>query len=458
VISLSNMLIKNAKVITTMNANRDQLKDNDILIKGNKIHKIAKNIDVSNEQIDEVIDGSKYYVYPGLINTHHHFYQTFTRNIPQVQNVELFDWLKFLYPIWSRLTPEVVYYSTLVATGELLKTGCTTSVDHFYVFPKNQPPELLDNEFYAAKEIGIRLHSSRGSMSLSEKDGGLPPDSVVQTENEILKDSQRIIEKFHDPSPFSMHRVILAPCSPFSVTSTLLNLSIQLAREYNVCSHTHLAETKDEERFCIETFGKRPLEYMESLDWLGPDVWFAHGVHFNEEEIDKLALTQTGVAHCPVSNSKLASGAANIPYMLKKGVKVSLAVDGSASNDSSNMILEMKTAFLMSRLIYGISAITAEDVLRMATKGGSEVLNQPEIGSLEEGKAADMFLVRWDRLGYSGGLYDPISMLINTGDSQIVDMTIVNGEIVVKDGELVKVDERKIIDKANELSKTMVEA
>jgi cytosine/adenosine deaminase-related metal-dependent hydrolase len=224
-----------------------------------------------------------------------------------------------------------------------------------------------------------------------------------------------------------------------------------------VCSHTHLAETKDEEKFCIETFGKRPLEYMESLDWLGPDVWFAHGVHFNEEEIDKLALTHTGVAHCPVSNSKLASGAANIPYMLKKGVKVSLAVDGSASNDSSNMILEMKTAFLMSRLIYSISAITAEDILRMATKGGSEVINQPEIGSLEEGKAADMFLIRWDRLGYTGGLYDPISMLINTGDSQIVDMTIVNGEIVVKDGELVKVDERKIIDKANELSKRMVE-
>ncbi|PNS01304.1 hydroxydechloroatrazine ethylaminohydrolase [Petrotoga miotherma DSM 10691] len=455
---MSNILIKNAKVITTMNTNRDQLKDHDILIKGNKIHKIAKNIDLSNEQIDEVIDGSKYYVYPGLINTHHHFYQTFTRNIPQVQNVELFDWLKFLYPIWSRLTPEVVYYSTLVAAGELLKTGCTTSVDQFYVFPKNQPPDLLDNEFYAAREIGIRLHGSRGSMSLSEKDGGLPPDSVVQTENEILKDSQRIIEKFHDPSSFSMHRVILAPCSPFSVTSTLLKQSIQLAREYSVCSHTHLAETKDEESFCIETFGKRPLEYMESLDWLGPDVWFAHGVHFNEEEIDKLALTQTGVAHCPVSNSKLASGAANIPYMLKKDVKVSLAVDGSASNDSSNMILEMKTAFLMSRLIYGISAINAEDVLRMATKGGSEVINQPEIGSLEEGKSADMFLIRWDRLDYTGGLYDPISMLINTGDSQIVDMTIVNGEIVVKDGELVKVDERKIIDKANELSKMMVEA
>jgi len=455
---MSNILIKNVKIIITMDANKTQLKDHDILIKGNKIHKIAKNIDVSNEKIDETIDGSKYYVYPGLINTHHHFYQTFTRNIPQVQNVELFDWLKFLYLIWSKLTPDVVYYSTLVAAGELLKTGCTTSVDHFYVFPKNQPPDLLDNEFYAAKEIGIRLHGSRGSMSLSEKDGGLPPDSVVQTEKEILEDSQRVIEKFHDPSPFSMHRVILAPCSPFSVTSTLLYESVQLAREYQVSSHTHLAETKDEEQFCLDAFGKRPLEYMESLDWLGSDVWFAHGVHFTEEEIDKLASTKTGVAHCPVSNQKLASGAANIPYMLKKGVKVSLAVDGSASNDSSNMILEMKAAFLMSRLMYGIGAISAEDVLHLATKGGSEVINQPEIGSLEEGKAADMFLVRWDRLGYAGGFYDPISMIVNTGDSQIVDMTIVNGEIVVKDGQLVKVDEKNIISKTNELSKMMLEA
>lgn len=454
---MSNILIKNVKSIVTMNENREILEGYSILIKGNKIEKIGKDIDISDEKLDEIIDGSNCYVYPGLINTHHHFYQTLTRNIPQVQNVELFDWLKFLYPIWAKVSPKAVYYSTLVAAGELLKTGCTTSVDHFYVFPKDQPPDLLDNEFNAAKDIGIRLHASRGSMSLSEKDGGLPPDSVVQTEREILEDSQRVIEKFHDPSVYSMNRVILAPCSPFSVTKELLEESIKLARQYNVSSHTHLAETKDEEQFCLDKFGMRPLEYMESLGWTGPDVWYAHGVHFTEKEIDKLASTKTGVAHCPVSNQKLASGAAKIPYMLNKGVRLGLAVDGSASNDSSNMILEMKIGFLMNRLIHGIKSITAEDILHIATVGGSQLINQPELGSLEEGKAADLFLVNTNRLGYAGGLYDPISLLINTGDSQIVDITIVNGEIVVKQGQLVNVDERKIIEEANKISKAMVE-
>lgn len=454
---MSNILIKNVKSIVTMNENREILEGYSILIKGNKIEKIDKDIDISDEKLDEIIDGSNCYVYPGLINTHHHFYQTLTRNIPQVQNVELFDWLKFLYPIWAKVSPKAVYYSTLVAAGELLKTGCTTSVDHFYVFPKDQPPDLLDNEFNAAKDIGIRLHVSRGSMSFSEKDGGLPPDSVVQTEREILEDSQRVIEKFHDPSVYSMNRVILAPCSPFSVTKELLEESIKLARQYNVFSHTHLAETKDEEQFCLDKFGLRPLEYMESLGWTGPDVWYAHGVHFTEKEIDKLASTKTGVAHCPVSNQKLASGAAKIPYMLNKGVRLGLAVDGSASNDSSNMILEMKIGFLMNRLIHGIKSITAEDILHIATVGGSQLINQPELGSLEEGKAADLFLVNTNRLGYAGGLYDPISLLINTGDSQIVDITIVNGEIVVKQGQLVNVDERKIIEEANKISKAMVE-
>ncbi|RAO98529.1 hydroxydechloroatrazine ethylaminohydrolase [Petrotoga sp. 9PW.55.5.1] len=454
---MSNILIKNVKSIVTMNENREILEGYSILIKGNKIEKIGKDIDISDEKLDEIIDGSNCYVYPGLINTHHHFYQTLTRNIPQAQNVELFDWLKFLYPIWAKVSPKAVYYSTLVAAGELLKTGCTTSVDHFYVFPKDQPPDLLDNEFNAAKDIGIRLHASRGSMSLSEKDGGLPPDSVVQTEREILEDSQRVIEKFHDPTVYSMNRVILAPCSPFSVTKELLEESIKLARQYNVSSHTHLAETKDEEQFCLDKFGMRPLEYMESLGWTGPDVWYAHGVHFTEKEIDKLASTKTGVAHCPVSNQKLASGAAKIPYMLKKGLRLGLAVDGSASNDSSNMILEMKIGFLMNRLIHGIKSITAEDILHIATVGGSQLINQPELGSLEEGKAADLFLVNTNRLGYAGGLYDPISLLINTGDSQIVDITIVNGEIVVKQGQLVNVDERKIIEEANKISKAMVE-
>jgi len=451
---MSSILIKNIKEIVTMDRERTRLKGYSLLIKDNIISKITRDIKFPAE---EIIDGSDYFLYPGLINTHHHFYQTLTRNIPQVQNVELFNWLKYLYPIWARLTPQAVYYSSLVAIGELLKTGCTTAVDQFYVFPKGQPKELVDEEFRAAQEIGIRFHGSRGSMSLSKKNGGLPLDEVVQTEEEILSDSQRVIEKFHDYKPFAMQRVVLAPCSPFSVTEDLLRESIKLARNYKVESHTHLAETKDENEFCQKTFGLRPLKYMEKVGWLGDDVWFAHCVHLTENEIDLLAETGTGVAHCPVSNQKLASGAANIPYMLKKKVAVGLAVDGSASNDSSNMIAELKAAFLMHRLIYGISSMSAEEVLSMATNGGRDVLNQPEIGSLEEGKAADMFLINTKKLGFAGGLSDSVSALVTSGDSQIVDITIVNGKIVVCDGKLVNIDEEKVAEIANEISQKMIE-
>ena len=451
---MSSILIKNIKEIVTMDQERNRLKGYSLLIKDNRVDKIAQEIEFT---ADQVIDGADYFLYPGLINTHHHFYQTLTRNIAQVQNVELFNWLKYLYPIWARLTPEAVYYSSLVAMGELLKTGCTTSVDQFYVFPRGQPKELLDQEFRAAEEIGIRFHGSRGSMSLSEKDGGLPPDSVVQTEEEILSDSQRVIEKFHNSRPFAMQRVILAPCSPFSVTENLLRESIKLARNYKVRSHTHLAETKDEEKYCQEIFSMRPLDYMKKVGWLGKDIWFAHGVDLTEREIDLLADTGTGIAHCPVSNQKLASGAANIPYMLQKRVPVGLAVDGSASNDSSNMIAELKAAFLMHRLIYGISSMSAEEVLSMATNGGRDVLNQQEIGSLEEGKAADMFLISSKRLGFAGGLSDPVSALVTSGDSQIVDINIVNGKIVVSDGRLVNIDEEKVIEKANQISQKMME-
>jgi cytosine/adenosine deaminase-related metal-dependent hydrolase len=449
-----SILIKNIKEIVTMDKERNRLKGYSLLIKDNLVNKIALEIEFT---ADQVIDGADYFLYPGLINTHHHFYQTLTRNIAQVQNVELFDWLKYLYPIWARLTPEAVYYSSLVAMGELLKTGCTTSVDQFYVFPRGQPKELLDEEFRAAQEIGIRFHGSRGSMSLSEKDGGLPPDSVVQTEEEILSDSQRVIEKFHNSRPFAMQRVILAPCSPFSVTENLLRESIKLARSYKVRSHTHLAETKDEEKFCQENFSMRPLDYMKKVGWLGDDIWFAHGIHLTEREIDLLADTGTGVAHCPVSNQKLASGAANIPYMLKKRVPVGLAVDGSASNDSSNMIAELKATLLIHRLIYGISSMSAEKVLMMATNGGRDILNQSEIGSIEEGKAADMFLISSKRLGFAGGLSDPVSALVTSGDSQIVDINIVNGKMVVSDGRLVNIDEEEVVEKANKISQKMME-
>ena len=451
---MSSILIKNIKEIVSMDKKRNRFKNYDLLIKGNIIAKIASRI---KDKAEEVIDGSDYFLFPGLINTHHHFYQTLTRNIPQVQSVELFSWLKYLYPIWARLTPEAVYYSTQVAMGELLKTGCTTSSDQFYVFPGKWNENLLDGEFEAAKEIGMRFHGSRGSMSLSEKDGGLPPDSIVQSEEIILKDSQRIIQKYHNDKPYAMQRVVLSPCSPFSVTEILMKESIKLAREYHVQSHTHLAETKDEDIFCNDTFSLRPLDYMQRVGWLGDDVWFAHCVWLNEDEIERMSRTNTGVAHCPVSNQKLASGAANIPFMMKKNVRVGLGVDGSASNDSSNMIAEMRTAFLMHRLVSGISAMSAEDVLSMATNGGRDVLNQPEIGSIEEGKAADMFLVSTKRLGFAGGLSDAVSALVNSGDSQIVDMTIVNGKIVVRDGRLTNTNEEKLIEKANQISQKMIQ-
>ncbi|GAB6137876.1 8-oxoguanine deaminase [Halanaerobaculum tunisiense] len=450
---MSSILIKDVKEIITMDQERNRLQDSDILIEDNRISKIAKDIEQEAEQI---IDGSDYFLFPGLVNTHHHFYQTLTRNLGQAQNLELFDWLQYLYPIWANLTPEAIYYSTLVACGELLKTGCTTAVDQFYVFPDSQPANIIDQQFRATQEIGIRFHGSRGSMSLSEKDGGLPSDKVVQTETEILQDSQRVIEKFHDNDPFSMQRVILAPCSPFSVTKDLMKESVKLARSYGVQSHTHVAETKDEEKFCQETFGMRPLEYMEQVGWVGEDVWYAHGIHLTEAELDRMAETGTGVAHCPVSNQKLASGVAKVPYMLENDVPVGLAVDGSASNDSSNMILEMKAAFLMHRLNSGISSITAEDVLALATNGGRDLLNQPQIGSLEEGKAADMFLVDSQRFGFAGGLSDPVSALINTGDTQIVDITIVNGEIVVQDGELATIEENEVISQANRIAQEMI--
>lgn len=451
---MSSILIKNIKEIVTMDNAKNRLKNFSLLIKDNIIDKITRDI---KDEAEETIDGTNYFLFPGLINTHHHFYQTLTRNIPQVQSVELFAWLKYLYPIWARLTPEAVYYSTQVAMGELLKTGCTTSSDQFYVFPKGRNKNLIDEEFEAAKEIGMRFHGSRGSMSLSEKDGGLPPDSVVQSEEMILSDSQRVIEKYHDNKPYAMQRVVLSPCSPFSVTETLMKESIKMARNYRVQSHTHLAETKDENIFCKETFSLRPLKYMEKVGWLGKDVWFAHCVWLNESEIEQMARTNTGVAHCPVSNQKLASGAANIPYMLKRKVRVGLGVDGSASNDSSNMIAEMRAAFLMHRLISGISGMSAEEVLAMATNGGRDILNQPEIGSIEEGKAADMFLVNTKRLGFAGGLSDAVSALVNSGDSQIVDMTIVNGKIVVREGKLTNIDEEKLFEKANMISKNMIE-
>jgi len=422
----------------------------DIFIEGNRIARIGKNIRAPKAH--RTIDGRGKVALPGFVNTHHHLYQTFQRNVPYIQNAELFDWLIALYEIWREVTPEIVHTSALVGMGELLLTGCTTTTDHFYVFPKKVRPDLLDEEIRAAAEIGIRFLATRGSMSRGRSQGGLPPDDVVQSESDILKDCERVISRYHDPSPDAMCRVALAPCSPFSVTSRLLKDSAVLARKKGVRLHTHLAETKDEEAFCLKTHRKRPFDYMESVDWVGPDVWYAHAIYLNDAEIRRMARSRTGVAHCPCSNQRLGSGIAPVPAMLAAGVPVGLGVDGSASNDSSDMLGELRGALLLHRVMGGAAAITTDQVLRMATRGGAEVLGFPDIGVLGPGRLADVVLWDMDRLGYAGALHDPVAALLYSGDSHIADTVIVNGKIVVDKGRLTTVREPRLIDRANRLA------
>ena len=405
---------------------------------------IIRSIGDSAPEADRVIDGRGMLCYPGLVNAHHHLYQIFSRNLPQVQNLELFDWLAALYEVWKGLNADTVYLSSLVGMGELLKTGCTTVFDHHYVFPENAG-DLLAAQAAAADELGVRMHFSRGSMDRSRKDGGLPPDSVVQTVDEIMADSLRAVEAWHDPAFGSLRRVALAPCSPFSVSETLLRESAALARSLGVRLHTHLCETKDEERYTLETVGMRPLAYMESLGWLGPDVWYAHGIHFDDSELDLLASTETGVCHCPVSNMKLSSGVARIPELLSKGVPVGLGVDGSASNDGSNLLEEMRVCYLLHRLFSGENAPSGYDILKMATMGGARLLGrESEIGSLEPGKCADFFLLRKERPELVGACRDPKSMLCTVGWKGAVDCTVVHGRVVVENGRLAGIDEEPL--------------
>lgn len=439
------LLIKNVKHLVTCDLDDRLLEGVNVFVQDG----IITAIDQEERTADDVIDASNMVMYPGLINTHHHLYQTFSRNLPQVQNMELFPWLKTLYEIWKHLDEDVVYYSSLTGMGELLKTGCTTCLDHHYVFPKNSRGRLLEAQFRAADNLGIRFHATRGSMDLSKKDGGLPPDSVVQTIDEILKDSEEAVKRFHDADPYSMHQVALAPCSPFSVTGDLLKESAALARKLKVRLHTHLAETKDEESFTLSHFGMRPLEYMESLGWVGPDVWYAHGIHFTEEELSLLAKTGTGVAHCPISNMKLSSGVASIPKMLELKVPVGLAVDGSASNDGSNLLEEMRVAYLLHRLSWSKAAPSGYDILKLATRGSARILGREKLGQIAIGMAADFFMVEMNRLELVGTQFDPKSLLCTTGLKGSVDYTVVNGNVVVKKGVLLGIDEEKIAAEAN---------
>jgi 8-oxoguanine deaminase len=452
----STILLKNALAVATCDDRRTRLRDASILLRGNRIEAVGPEADAKTPRDARVIDASRHVVVPGFVNTHHHLYQTLTRVIPAVQNAKLFDWLVALYEIWREITPEAVHVGALVGLGELLLTGCTTTTDHHYLFPRAADPHLIDEEFRAAATLGIRFQPTRGSMSRGRSHGGLPPDDVVQTADEILRDSERLIDRFHDPQPFAMTRVALAPCSPFSVDETIMRETARLARDRGVRLHTHLAETRDEEEYCLQVYGKRPTALMEELGWLGPDVWFAHCVHFNEDDIRLFTETKTGVAHCPASNLRLGSGIPPVPAMIRAGVPVGLGVDGSASNDSSDMLGELRNSLLLHRALGGADATTVDDVLWMATRGGAAVLGREEIGSIEAGKAADLALFRVDRLAYAGAMHDPIAALILCGDSHIADCTIVNGAVVVKDGKLVLGDEAEIVERANEIARAMI--
>ena len=442
---MQSLLLKNLRAVVTCDDGDRVLTGADFLIENGVIRALGQGLSADCE----TFDASHMLCYPGLINTHHHLYQIFSRNLPAVQGFELFDWLVALYEIWKNLDRDIIRLSSLTGLGELLKTGCTTCFDHHYVFPHAAGDLLIDTQFAAAEELGIRMHASRGSMDLSRKDGGLPPDSVVQPIDAILRDSVRLVEAYHDPSFGAMRQVALAPCSPFSVSSELLRQSALLARELGVRLHTHLCETKDEERFTLEKFGMRPFAYMQSLGWIGPDVWYAHGIHFNDAELAALAETGTGVAHCPISNMKLSSGVARVPDMLRLGVPVGLAVDGSASNDGSNLLEELRVCYLLHRLTAGDAAPTGYDVLKLATRGSARLLGRSDIGCLAEGMCADFFLVDSRRLELVGACEDPKAMLATVGLKGAVDYTFVGGRMAVANGRLTGVDEDRLSHEAN---------
>ncbi|MBN2322445.1 MAG: 8-oxoguanine deaminase [Spirochaetes bacterium] len=439
--------------------NEKGLSGYDILIRGNRIDSIERGIVVHETRQDrtETVDARHLVAVPGLVNTHHHFYQTLTRNLPAVQNAALFQWLKYLYNVWKGLDEEAVYVSSLLAMGELLKTGCTLTTDHHYLYPQGFSSDLMGLQFEAAEKLGMRFSPCRGSMSLSQKDGGLPPDSVVQSEDEILKDSERVIARYHDSGELSMRRILLAPCSPFSVTEDLMKETAALARSHGVRLHTHLAETVDEENYCNKRYGKRPLALAADLDFIGPDTSYAHGVYFNDEELDMLADTGTSIAHCPSSNMRLGSGIARVRRMLDRNITVALAVDGSASNDTSDIRAEMRQAFLLGRVLYGPDAITVSDAYLMATQNGARLLGYEKLGRIKEGYGADIALFDVHRLDYAGSLSDPRAALVFCGSDHTAAYTIVNGRMAVKEGRLAGYDEEEIVEQANHAASRLLE-
>ena len=449
------IFLKNIYALMT-GSDRPTLSGVDMRIDSGKVNRIGVGLAVPEDY--RIIDCSNLVVVPGFVNTHHHFYQTLTRNLPAVQDAKLFDWLVYLYEVWKYIDEEAIYYSSLLAMSELLKTGCTCSTDHHYLFPRQcAESDLTGIQFEAADRLGMRFSPTRGSMSLSKKDGGLPPDTVVQTDEKILEDSERVIKKYHDPDPMAMHKVVLAPCSPFSVTKKCMLESARLARRYGVRLHTHLCETVDEENQCKAMYGIRPVELMQECELIGPDVFYAHGIWFNDEELKILAETGSHIAHCPSSNMRLGSGICRTREMLDLGINIGIAVDGSASNDSSDMLAEMRNALLLGRVKYGSQALTARDVFKMGTENGAKMLNFGKVGRLEEGWAADLAIFDVSGIAYAGSHSDPIASLLFCGCDHTAKYTIVNGQIVVDDRRVVGIDEDELARKANRISETLLE-
>ena len=452
------LLIKNDDVLCTMSEPGENESNIESEIKGGGLFARNGIIEAVGESsslpqiADTIIDMKGHVVIPGMVNTHHHLFQNLTRAVPAAQNSELFDWLKTLYPIWSNIGPEHVYWSTALGLAELALSGCTTSSDHLYIYPNGAK---LDDSLSAASDIGVRFHGTRGSMSIGESQGGLPPDSLTEKESFILSESQRLIESYNDSSRYAMQRVALAPCSPFSVSIDLMRESAAMARSYGVGLHTHLAENAEDIEYGLQQFGMRPGEYVEAVGWTGDDVWHAHCVQLNSEEINLFAKTGTGIAHCPCSNMRLASGIAPVRQMLDAGVKVGLGVDGSASNDSGNMLNEARQIMLLQRVNSKASTMTAREALRVATIGGASVLNRDDIGMLVPGYAADVTAFKRDNVDFSGSDWDPVASLVFCGPSK-ANYTIINGKIVVSEGQLTSIPMEKLVHEHSKLSRDLI--
>lgn len=431
----STLLARNALVLVTMDGARREIAGGGLYVEDGRIVAVGRPQDLP-ASADEVIDLSGHVVMPGMVNTHHHMVQSLTRAVPAAQDGELFTWLKALYPLWAGLTGEMVEAATETAMAELILSGCTTSSDHLYIYPNGA---RLDDSIRAARRIGMRFHAARGAMTIGESKGGLPPDRVVEDEGFVMKDTERLIGAYHDPARYSMLRIVLAPCSPFTVSRDFMLETLKLGRDNGLTLHTHLAENDSDVAFSEKTFGMGPTEYVRSLGWVGPDVWHAHCVKLDDDGIALFAKTGTGIAHCPCSNMRLASGIAPVKRFIAEGIRVGLGVDGSASNDSGHMLSEARQAMLLQRVAHGPDAMSARTALELATLGGARVLGRDDIGALAPGMAADFIAFDMSRLAYAGALHDPVAALIFC-QSQDVALSVINGRVVVRDGRLLTID------------------